>query len=332
VSGYGGRIVADRREDGMKVRLCVLAFIAVFVAVYTPGSSAAHQPDIPAGGAFTCDFGLSPDAPFDQIAPLLERDRMYMAARPGFMLKFVPLRIDPLTNEVTSGGRYLFKTKEDADAYRTWVMNDFTLDGVKFFDRPYFLSPDCRAWSVIGAHEFSDTSTQVLVRTERWRVPASNQRQLLSDRWPALRSAAADRGFSVVELLYNKQDQMVSVIAIANRIVPPDPYVPDFTSLLTLEYSPPLGQLFDDQPWIRIFDRTHWVLTTWFPFTLGDVGSPSLWPNSPPFPQPYAGDGVCEVSRGENSLTAPADCLATCGDGIAQEGETTMNCPGDVRI
>jgi hypothetical protein len=61
------------------------------------------------------------------------------------------------------------------------------------------------------------------------------------------------------------------------------------------------------------------------------VGEPSLWPNSPPFPEPYAGDGVCEVSRGETFETAPSDCSATCGDGIAQEGENNMSCPGDVR-
>jgi hypothetical protein len=73
-------------------------------------------------------------------------------------------------------------------------------------------------------------------------------------------------------------------------------------------------------------------VTTWLPFHAGDSGAPSLWPNSPPFPQPYAGDGVCEVSRGENSLTAPADCLPACGNGVADAGETTLNCPGDVRV
>lgn len=54
--------------------------------------------------------------------------------------------------------------------------------------------------------------------------------------------------------------------------------------------------------------------------------------NSPPFPQPYAGDGVCEVSRGENALNPPSDCPATCGEGVAQPGEDTQKCPGDVRL
>lgn len=131
-------------------------------------------------------------------------------------------------------------------------------------------------------------------------------------------------------LLYNEQEQLATVVYYADRVVPPDPFVPDFASLGMLASMPPLGDVFADQPWIKTFDRTHWTLTTWFPFVLGDHGEPSLWPNSPPFPEPYPGDGVCEVSRGENGDNSP-DCPATCGDGVAQEGEDTVNCPGDVR-
>jgi len=310
----------------------------LFVAVLAMLAGAANlratdtAGDVPAGGAFTCDFGLPPDLPFAQVPGILERDRMYMAARPGFIRKLVPLRIDPVSGDVSSGGRYLFDTKEDADAYRAWVTTQFSLDGVTFFDRPYFLSPDCHSWAVIGAHDFSDLdSTHALVRVERWSVPFDNQRKVLKDRWLSVRDAAGARGFASVWLLYNRQENLVSLISVANRVAPPDPHAPDFASLFALELSPPLGQSFDDQPWTRTFDRTSWVLTTWFPFHAGDVGAPSLWPNSPPFPLPYPGDGVCEVSRGENSETAPSDCAPTCGDGVAQEGETNVSCPGDVR-
>jgi hypothetical protein len=41
---------------------------------------------------------------------------------------------------------------------------------------------------------------------------------------------------------------------------------------------------------------------------------------------------VCEVSRGESAVNAPLECPPQCGDGIAQTGETSMNCPGDVRL
>lgn len=315
------------------MKLRILMASAAIACLMPPATSVAATTGIvAAGGAFTCDFNLPGDLPFDQVPAILERDRMYMAARLGFVRKLVPLRIDPATGEVSSGGRYLFDTKEDADAYREWVTREFALDGTLFLDRPYVLSPECRSWAVIGAHDFTDIhSTHVVVRTERWAVPSDNQRQLLKEGWPSVRAAAAAQGMSSIWLLYNRQDNMVSLVSVANRIAPPNPYVPDFASLFALENTPSAGGVFDDAGWTPLFDRTSWVLTTWFPFHSGDVGEPSLWPNSPPFPEPYAGDGVCEGSRGENGETAPSDCAPTCGDGVAQEAETNVSCPGDVR-
>jgi hypothetical protein len=257
---------------------------------------------------------------------------MYMAARPGFVRKLVPLRIDPVTGALSSGGRYLFSSKGQAEAYSAWVTKKFELDGVQFFDRPELLAPDCRAWTVIGARDFSDIhGSHVLVRTERWLVPQGDEAKLLRERWPTVRAAASARGLASVWLLHDRHDGVVSLVSVANRMAPPNPAVPDFASLAALEGGPPLGQVFDDQPWFRTFDRTHWVLTIWLPFERGDRGEPSLWPNSPPFPQPYRGDAVCEISRGENAANAPGDCPSTCGDGRTQAGETTQNCPGDVR-
>lgn len=242
-----------------------------------------HARDLAAGGAFTCDFGLPAEIAFDQVPQILERDRSLMAARPGFIRKYVPLRIGPFDGAISSGGRYLFATREHADAYRDWVSDEFVLDGVLFLQRPYFLAPDCRSWSVIGAHDFSDTARHVVVRTERWRVPEENQRRLLIERWPLVRDAAAAQGLASVWLLYDRHEGVVSLVSVANRVAPPDPSVPDFPSLLALELNPSAGVIFDDQPWPRIFDRTSWVLTTWFS---ADSGAPSLWPNSPPFPKP----------------------------------------------
>ena len=293
----------------MRFRI-VLALVVALGSVNTVRPvAAAHDDDIRAGGAFTCDFGLPGDLPFEQVPVLLERDRMVMAARPGFIRKLVPLRIDLANGEVSSGGRYLFETRKQAEEYRDWVTNEFVLDGVLFFDRPYFLAPDCHAWSVIGAHDFWDIhAAQVLVRTERWRAPGPHQRQILKHRWPAIRAAAEGQGVSSVWLLHNSEEDLVSLVYVTNRFTPPNPVAPDFVSLTALEYAPPLGQVFDDLPWTRTFDRTQWVLTTWFPYRGGDRGEPALWPNSPPFPQPFAGDGLCEPSRGENPATAPGDC------------------------
>jgi hypothetical protein len=273
----------------MKLRLALTLFAAVLLSAGARPAATAND-DIAAAGAFICDFGLPGDMPFDQVPAILERDRQSMAARPGFIRKLVPLRIDPFTGDLSSGGRYLFETKQDAEAYQQWVTEEFALDGVLFFDRPYFLQPDCRAWEVIGAHDFGDIhASHIVIRTERWSVSSDNQRKLLKDRWPAVRAAAEARGLSSVWLLYDKKGDVVSLVYTADRIAPPDPYVPDFASLLALEFAPPLGALFDDQPWNRVFDRTHWTLTIWFPFHGGDSGEPSLWPNSPPFPRPSGG-------------------------------------------
>jgi hypothetical protein len=307
--------------------------LAVVVALSAPSPLAGDHSqgrDLEAGGAFTCDFGLSADISLADAPAGLERDRMFQSAQRGFVRKLVPFVVDPETAALFSGGRYLFDTQEDADAYREWITNDFALDGVRFFDRPFFLDPDCRAWAVIGARHFTDIhASHVVMRTERWAVPADNQRALLKRAWPTIRAEGAARGLSSVWLLYNQPDQVVSLVYVANRVVPWDPTTPDFATLSALSRATSLGAAFADQPWFKIFDRTHWVLSTWFPFVSGDHGEPSLWPNSPPFPQPHADDGVCEVSRGENWLNAPADCLATCGDGIVQAGEDTFNCPGD---
>jgi hypothetical protein len=238
-------------------------------------------------GAVTCDFGLLSDLSLAQAVPILELDRMVMSARPGFLQKHVPLGVDFAAGDVFAGGRYLFESVEDAEKYKLWLQTTPLYDGVKFFDRPYILSPECHAWSVIGGHDFGDIhTTQVVVRTERWTTPSDNQRAGLKAFWPALRAAAERRGLTSVWLLYNKREQLVSIVSFADHIAPPDPNEPDVASLFALAGADSLGQAFDDAGWVKRFDRTQWVLTIWFPFERGDRGERSVWPNSPPFPSP----------------------------------------------
>src|ERR671913_544179 len=90
--------------------------------------------NIKARGAFTCDFGLPGEMPLGQVAPVIERDRMYMAERPGMQRKQIPLRFDNATGDLLSGGRYLFNTRQQAVDYKSWVENEFVLDGTLFFD------------------------------------------------------------------------------------------------------------------------------------------------------------------------------------------------------
>jgi hypothetical protein len=284
-------------------------------------------------GCFTCDFGLPGDLPLPQVPPLIERDRMYMAEQPGMRTKHLPLRIDSATGNLLSGGRYLFDTFDQAKDYKDWVTNDFILDGVKFLERPIFLAPECHAWRVVGVQHFGPVETQIIVRTERWSVPEGHQlEQRLKNRWDAIKDEAEQRGLTSVWLTYNEEEHLAQLVYFANRIVPADPNIPDFASLAALESAPPLGQLLDLYGWSKTFDRTQWVLTIWFPFELGDHGAPSLWPLSPPFPQPFSGDGVCEVSRGEKHSNSPTDCGPKCGNGVCNLGETTQNCPGDCRL
>jgi hypothetical protein len=307
----------------------------VVLAAPSTGSALGGRGALPVDGALTCDFAIPSSLIADHdhpIAGMLERDRMYMSARPGFFNKHTLMRLDESGN-LLIGGRYLFTGRDQAQDYRSWVESEFVLDGTRFWDRPYFLGPECHVWNLIGAYEFGDVdTTHVVARTERWSVAANNQRALLADRWPAIRDQAADRGLTAVWLLYAKQEQLVSLVYFADRIVPNDPLVPDFASLGALESAQPLGRAFDDQGWTRKVDRTQWDLTIWSPFVLGDHGQPSAWPNSPPFPEPFAGDGVCEPSRDENARTAPTDCRPACGDAVAQPGEDSNNCPGDVRL
>ena len=231
------------------------------LAAPSAGSAGGGRGALPAEGAFTCDFAIPASLIADQthpIAGMLERDRMYMSARPGFFNKHTLMRPDASGN-LLIGGRYLFASRDQAQDYSNWVENEFVLDGTRFWDRPYFLGPECHVWNAIGAHEFGDVdTTHVVARTERWTVPADNQRALLADRWPAIRDEAAARGLTAVWLLYAKQEQLVSLVYFADRIVPKDPFLPDFASLGALESAQPLGRAFDDQSWTRD-GRSHAV-------------------------------------------------------------------------
>lgn len=284
---------------------------------------------VKAKGAFTADFGLPGAMPLGEVAPLIERDRMYMAARPGMQNKYLPIRIDPTTGNFLSGGRYLFDTEHAAKQYKNWVENDFILDGMNFFDRPIFINPDYHAWRVVGGYHFDEIDKRIILRTERWSVPDHNQINTLKHKWDDILVEASQRGLTSVWLLYSREENLVQLVYFADRIASPDPAVPDFASLAALENSPALGHHFNPLGWTKTFDRTQWVLTIWFPFKSGDTGRPSLWPHSPPLPAPYCGDGVCEVSRGESNATCPGDCPPTAGNGICEPGENSINCPGD---
>ena len=290
--------------------------------------------DIDARGAFTCDLTIAGDAfAPNTIAPAIERDRMIMSRANGFIHKQIPIALD-FTHfsggqpDILTGGRYLYKTSEDAAKYKQFVEDKYFLDGVEFLDRSYWLSKECHSWSVIGAHDFSTINTQVIVRTERFQMP-KNHISALKNAWSDIKAAAKNEGMASVWLAYNEEEDLATIVYFHDRIVPYDPNVPDFASLGFLASQTALGDVLVSKGFTRTFDRTQWVFTTWFPFVAGDHGDPSLWPHSPPFDQPYCGDGVCEVSRGEDHGSCASDCQPQCGDAVCQAGENDLNCPGD---
>lgn len=286
-----------------------------------------------AGGSFSCDFSLPGGVPLNEVPPLIERDRMYMADRPGMQHKHLPLAFDNATGNLFSGGRYLFDTAAQAQDYKEWVENDFILDGTLFLERPIFIQPECHAWSVIGAHKFASIETsQVVVRTERGTLSNNVSKYDLLNYWPTLRQQARERGLSAIWFMYNPQEDLAQVVYFGARVGTPDPTTPDFASLNALASAPSFSSTVSSSDWTPTFDRTQWVLTVWYPFEAGDQGQPSLWQHSPPFPQPYCGDTVCEVSRGETGVACPADCQPGCGNATCNAGENTQNCPGDCRI
>lgn len=283
-------------------------------------------------GAFTCDFRIPANFPGETLAPIIERDRMYMADRPGFQKKRIPIGFDPQGNFL-AGGRYLFKTEHRARQYKEWAEEEFDLDGTLFFDRSYFEEIDCHSWKALHVYEAPSASTEhIVVRTERWSVSGCYQKHALEQKWSAILAEAKARGFSSVWMLYNGDEDLASLVYTDNRVGPVAPGQLDVPSLQALEASTPLGHHLDPYGWTKTFDRSQFVLTEWHPFEEGDHGEPSLWPNSAPLPAPYCTDGVCEVSRGEDSSTCPADCTPACGNKHCGGSENTMNCPGDCRI
>jgi hypothetical protein len=292
---------------------------------------------VDADGAFTCDLTLVGDYPPQQVPADLERDRMVMSRERGMLVKYLPLAFDPEGTtggqpNLWSGGRYLFRKAQDAARYHQFVADEFTLDGVQFLDRDIFLTTECHHYTVLQAYELSPLhDTHALIRVERFAMTGDSGVEQLEALWPQLQQEAGDRNMAAVWLLYNEDESSAAVVYINDRVVPRDPNVPDFASLAHLSNAPPLGHFLEEIGWARTFDRTQWILTIWHPFVAGDHGEPSDWPHSPPFALPSCGDGVCEVSRGEQAASCASDCPAQCGNGRCQPGggENDHNCPGD---
>jgi hypothetical protein len=284
-------------------------------------------------GATFCDYKLYPTLPVTQAPAFIERDRMYMAAQPGVLFKYLPLTL-PTASEpyLYSGGRYLVDTVKHAEQYAHWVINEYALDGVRFSQRPYFVQTECTAYSVIGLKDFKDLrSTHHVMRTERFELPEGDHRGYLESRWGQVQLEAQARGMSSVWLVYNARARKAAFVYTLEHGAQVDATVPDFATLSRLESAPSLGARFARRGWVKTQDVTQFIWGLWFRFSPGDKGQATLWPNAPALPVPFSGDGLCLVSAGENHQNSPSDCPPACGNGMPDAGETSVNCPGDVR-
>src|ERR1051326_7022722 len=81
----------------------------LLLAMWVPATAVQAATDVDARGAFSCDFQILGDTPLGLIPPQIERDRMYMSARPGMMRKDIPINFDSAGPNLNAGGRYLFK-------------------------------------------------------------------------------------------------------------------------------------------------------------------------------------------------------------------------------
>jgi hypothetical protein len=125
-----------------------------------------------------------PTLPVAQAPAFIERDRMYMAAQPGVLFKYLPLTLPTSADPyIYSGGRYLVDTVKHAQEYAHWVIHEYQLDGVRFPERSYFVQTECKAYSVIGIKDFKPLrSTHHVVRTERFAFPEGDHRGYLEAR------------------------------------------------------------------------------------------------------------------------------------------------------
>lgn len=241
---------------------------------------------IPCEGAAFDDFLLTDHLPPHAAPAVIERDRLIMAARPGFNRKLLPLRVEPKTGTAYSGGRYLFDSYENAVAFSYWCKHEFEIDGVLILERPDFAEVSAQHYRIIGAHDFKALRNhQTAYRTETWRAAGPSLGDQLANAWPALRDRAAEDGRSALWLLFNEDMREIALVTVWDRVGARRPDELDFATLRAVETAPSYGAGWENRYRAeKTFDRSHWVFTIWFPND--GTNEPPLWPNSPPLPAP----------------------------------------------
>ncbi|MDC3962262.1 hypothetical protein KEG38_51060 [Polyangium jinanense] len=301
------------------------------------------------GGAQFNNITLDPSIlPLADVGKVLANDQVHMlraAAENGLHVlnKHVPafFIFDDQGNvsQIRAGGFYQCATLLDCQGYISEVVANYRLDGVLFVDRPEFNhSFQGHAYEVLGGAQFRPLTDDYAIKITRWQITTTQTHALranLTARWNSrMRETACRRGtLAQALLLWSDAEQVVAEVVIGVKRNEPPPYFE--ATLAGLASEPVLDPDMDALPLVRIppdVTDTYFVLTYW-----PGAFEPSLWLNSPsttpdgPLPEPFCGDGSCNTTAAnvENVATCPADCLATCGNGSCDPGESAVTCAVD---
>ncbi|WP_027583989.1 hypothetical protein [Bradyrhizobium sp. Ai1a-2] len=244
---------------------------------------------IEAKGAFTSDIDLPPVVRPGSLNTLVEQDRPPIVDQSGMRHKYVPLRHDPVTGAISSGGRYLFRGYEDAIRFRDYL-DGLTFPGEQttFWKRPFFSNAVRFVWRVAGAHDIAPITTHDLTRFERYSVDNAKFEARLPELFPAFLEAARRLDLAHITLMFQPEYNLVGVLTAATR---ESRQTPSFEPLrlsvdkLALRGSASEARLTELGAQ-KIFDRTSFNVAVWLPLSAQAGGEPAIWPNSPPIPEP----------------------------------------------
>jgi hypothetical protein len=244
---------------------------------------------IDAKGAFTSEIDLPPTIKPGAVNTLAEVDRPHLVDQPGMRHKYLPLRHDPATGAISSGGRYLFRGYEDATKYRDFLeAKVFPSEQTTFWRRPFFFNTVRFARSVTGAHDLAPITTNDLNRFERYSVPDEKFEARLPELFPEFLEAARRLDLAHVSLMFQPEHNLVGVLTAAareGRQAPSFEAVRLSTDTLSLRGSVSEARLIELGA-RKIFDRTSLNLAVWLPLSDGAGGASAIWPNSQLIPAP----------------------------------------------
>ena len=140
---------------------------------------------IDAKGAFTSEIDLLPIIKSGPLNTVAEADRPHLVDQPGMRHKHLPLRHDPATGAISTGGRYLFRRYEDATKYRDFLeAKVFRSEQTTFWKRPFFFNTVRFAWCVTGAHDLAPITTLISIAWNATACPMQNSKRVCQSCFP----------------------------------------------------------------------------------------------------------------------------------------------------